>query len=110
MSLSLPATCHDVHPLLPDVRLPTDWAGMSRIDGLDDELTITAWHGMPVQALDVQAEGPPMLCIAVFLDGEADMSIDGGPPLHATRGWRSFRRVSNACGGAFACQAGSGCA
>ncbi|AIT27704.1 helix-turn-helix transcriptional regulator [Bordetella holmesii] len=86
MSLSLPATCHDVHPLLPDVRLPTDWAGMSRIDGLDDELTITAWHGMPVQALDVQAEGPPMLCIAVFLDGEADMSIDGGPPLHATPG------------------------
>ncbi|OZI72276.1 helix-turn-helix transcriptional regulator [Bordetella genomosp. 12] len=86
MSLSVPAPFHEAHPLLPDVRLPTDWASMSRIDGLDDELTITAWHGMPAQSLDVQAEGPPMLCIAVFLDGEAHMSIDGGPPLHAGPG------------------------
>ncbi|WP_256985902.1 helix-turn-helix transcriptional regulator [Bordetella genomosp. 1] len=74
------------HPLLPAVSLPASWADMVRVESYEDELTITAWDGVPSQALDVRAEGPPMLCIAVFLEGTASMVIDGGPPLVAESG------------------------
>ncbi|MFJ1300779.1 helix-turn-helix transcriptional regulator [Pseudomonadota bacterium AL_CKDN230030165-1A_HGKHYDSX7] len=81
-----PALSSPDHPLLPAVALPSGWADMVRVESYDDELTITAWDGTPDLPLDVRAEGPPMLCIAVFLEGSASMSIDGGPPLRAEPG------------------------
>ena len=74
------------HHLLPDVVLPVAWSGLVSHEDFDDDITLTAWRGTPEASLDVQAEGPPMLCIAVFLDGRASMAIDGGPPLQAGPG------------------------
>ncbi|AVC43206.1 helix-turn-helix transcriptional regulator [Achromobacter ruhlandii] len=69
------------HPLLPTVSIPTEWIALSRQEAFDEDLTLTAWNGAPAVGLDVDAEGPPMFCIAVFLDGHARMSIEGGEPL-----------------------------
>lgn len=74
------------HHLLPDVTLPGAWSGLVSHEDFDDDITLTAWRGTPATPLDVQAEGPPMLCIAVFLAGRASMAIDGGPPLLAEPG------------------------
>jgi hypothetical protein len=74
------------HHLLPDVVLPGAWLGLVSHEDFDDDITLTAWRGTPDAPLDVQAEGPPMLCIAVFLDGRASMAIDGGAPLLAEPG------------------------
>ncbi|WP_256977395.1 helix-turn-helix transcriptional regulator [Bordetella genomosp. 10] len=74
------------HHLLPDVVLPGAWAGLAQFEDFDDDITLTAWRGRATEALDVQAEGPPMFCIAVFLEGRASMAIDGGPPLLAEPG------------------------
>jgi AraC-like DNA-binding protein len=74
------------HHLLPDVVLPGAWLGLVSHEDFDDDITLTAWRGTPDAPLEVQAEGPPMLCIAVFLDGRASMAIDGGAPLLAEPG------------------------
>ena len=66
--------------------LPLAWSGLVKHEDFDEDITLTAWRGTPAAALDVQAEGPPMLCIAVFLEGRASMAIDGGPPLLAEPG------------------------
>jgi len=76
------------HHLLPNrgLGLPDAWADLAQLEAFDDDLILTAWRGTPTVALDVQAEGPPMCCIAVFLEGSASMAIDGGPPLLAHSG------------------------
>ncbi|MGE8659985.1 MAG: helix-turn-helix transcriptional regulator [Achromobacter sp.] len=74
-------TARACHPLLPAVAIPTEWTALSRQEACDEDLALTAWHGTPAIGLDIDAEGPPMFCIAVFLDGRARMSIEGGEPL-----------------------------
>ncbi|MFY3311766.1 helix-turn-helix domain-containing protein [Achromobacter ruhlandii] len=88
------------HPLLSAVAMPPEWMTMLRSESRDDDLALTVWSGTPAVGLNVNAEGPPMFCIAVFLDGRARMSIQGGEPLavgpgmavvqtgeRGTRGW-----------------------
>ena len=74
------------HPLLPVAPIPAAWAALSRVEAFDEDLTLSVWNGAPEVGLDVAAEGPPMFCIAVFLEGRACMSIDGGAPLNVGPG------------------------
>ncbi|WP_225856707.1 helix-turn-helix transcriptional regulator [Achromobacter xylosoxidans] len=74
------------HPLLPAAPIPAAWAALSRVEAFDEDLTLSVWNGAPEVGLDVAAEGPPMFCIAVFLEGRACMSIDGGAPLNVGPG------------------------
>lgn len=74
------------HPLLPAVSIPPEWAALVRLEEFDGELTLSAWSGEPGVGLDVRAEGPPMFCIAVFVEGRACMSIEGGEPLRVGPG------------------------
>lgn len=69
------------HHLMPAVAIPPDWEALVRLEEFDGELMLSAWNGAPQAGLDVDAEGPPMFCIAVFLEGRACMSIEGGEPL-----------------------------
>lgn len=77
---------HCGHPLLPAAVIPAAWEALSRLEAFDEDLTMSVWSGAPGVDLDVAAEGPPMFCIAVFLEGQACMSIDGGVPLRAGPG------------------------
>lgn len=74
------------HVLLPDVAIPRSWAQLARLEEFDGEMVVTAWQGTASEDLDSLAEGPPMCCIAVFLQGKASMALDGGPPLAAGPG------------------------
>jgi len=93
------------HHLLPDVVLPGSWARLAQFEDCDKDITLTAWRGTSVAPLDVQAEGPPMLCIAVFLAGRASMAIDGGPPLEAGPGMAVIQTGERPVRGRF-CMAG----
>lgn len=69
------------HPLLPAVAVPAEWEALLRLEASDTDLVLSVWNGVPGVGLDIDAEGPPMFCIAVFLDGRACMAIEGGEPL-----------------------------
>lgn len=93
------------HALLPEVAIPQSWAQLARLEEFDDEIVVTAWQGTPSEDLDLLAEGPPMCCIAVFLQGRASMAIDGGPPLVADPGMAVLQTADRAVRGRF-CMAG----
>ena len=89
------------HHLLPPVRIPAEWVSMVRIDDLPEGITIGCWNGEPAQSLSVAAQGPAMFCIGVMLEGEANMALDGGPPLDLHAGMAVVQTADRPASGRF---------
>jgi AraC-like DNA-binding protein len=94
------------HQLLPSVAIPPDWASIMRIDDLQQGVTISCWDGQPHRTLDVEAHGPAMFCIGIFLEGEAHMAVDGGPLLRMQSGMAVIQTGDRPVSGRF-CMAGN---
>ncbi len=87
--------------------MPDDWSRlMQSYDDLGD-ITLSCWHGTPAMDMEVNAHGPVMFCIAVFLQGNAWMSLDGGPPLQATAGTAVVQTAQRTVSGSFGMRGGS---
>lgn len=95
------------HRLLPSLSIPADWGRMLRVHDLLGDITISCWNGQPGADLDVEANGPAMFCIGVFLAGEARMALDGGPLLTVTSGMAVIQTANRPSVGRFAMKGGT---
>ncbi|WP_288408759.1 AraC family transcriptional regulator [uncultured Herbaspirillum sp.] len=95
------------HPLLPSVVLPAEWAAMMRIDELAGGISITGWSGHPRQPLDVRATGNALFCIAILLEGQAAMALDGGPLLELAAGMAVIQTADRPVTGRFSAPGGT---
>lgn len=89
------------HQLLPSVVIPPDWASIMRVDDLPQGVTISCWDGKPHQRLDVEAHGPAMFCIGIFLEGQARMAVNGGHLLNMQSGMVAIQTGDRPVSGRF---------
>jgi AraC-like DNA-binding protein len=62
------------------------WQQFVRVDEPDDDVRIAYLDVVPERDISVVAEGPATFCIAIMLEGEGSVSIDGGRPLDVRPG------------------------
>jgi AraC-like DNA-binding protein len=92
--------------LLPRLTLPPGWASLVRVHDLLGEITISCFDGVPNQALDVQASGPAMFCIGIFVAGSARMSLDKGESLNVGPGMAVVQTAAQTATGRFSMAGG----
>ena len=81
----------------PDV--PSEWASMFRHVELDDGISIGSMQGRARTDWEVRAKSPPMFCIAVMLNGELRMALDGGATLDCRPGMVSLMSTGKTAAG-----------
>lgn len=79
---------------------------MLRVHDLRSGITIGCWSGRPVVDLEIVAQGPAMFCIGVFLEGQARMALDGGPPLEMRSGMAVVQAANRPASGCFSMKGG----
>ncbi len=102
---ALPAV--HAHPLSPVVQLPEDWSRLLQVHDDLGDITLACWQGRPQRDLEVTAQGPVMFCIGIFLEGQAWMALDGGPPLQAGPGTAVVQTAQRPVSGSFGMRGGN---
>jgi AraC-like DNA-binding protein len=92
--------------LRPSSVLPPDWARILRVDDLLGEMTISCFCGTTEQSLDVEASGPAMFCIGIFIKGNARMALAGGESLCAGPGMAVVQTAARPSFGHFSMDGG----